>query len=143
MKIYLDFDGTVVEHQYPKMGRCNFGCMEVIKKLQDAGHEIILNTYRVECPDNSLAEALQLLNEHSYHLFKGSREEGLKPITEHTKYKLYPPSWNWGRHNIDQTIYIDDVAPDIPLKPCAMISGNMVDWDELDRQFVKHGLYAV
>jgi hypothetical protein len=29
MVIYLDFDGTVVEFSYPKIGRCNFGCIEV------------------------------------------------------------------------------------------------------------------
>jgi hypothetical protein len=70
MEIYLDFDGTVVEHQYPKMGRCNFGCFEVIKKLQNAGHVIILNTYRADCEDGTLEEALKLINDDYWHLLK-------------------------------------------------------------------------
>ena len=48
MTIQLDFDGTVVEHLYPEIGRENFGCMPIIKKLQDAGHTIVLNTYRAD-----------------------------------------------------------------------------------------------
>jgi hypothetical protein len=144
MKIYLDFDGTVVEHKYPEMGRCNFGCMEVIKKLQDAGHTIILNTYRADCNDGSLDKALSLLNDHSYHLFVDKNNElGLKPITECTESKITPWDWNWNRHLAVNEIFIDDIAPGIPLKPCVMISGMMVDWDELDRQFIKHGLYAL
>ena len=43
-KIYLDFDGTCVEHRYPEIGKYNFGAIEVIEKLQQAGHNIILNT---------------------------------------------------------------------------------------------------
>ena len=51
MQIFLDFDGTVVEHYYPLIGAYNPGCKEVISKLQQAGHEVILNTYRVEIDD--------------------------------------------------------------------------------------------
>ena len=57
MNIYLDFDGTVVEHDYPEIGKLNPGALEVIKKLQDAGHTIILNTMRVEFNDGTLEEA--------------------------------------------------------------------------------------
>ena len=47
MNIFLDFDGTVVEHKYPAIGKYNQGAFDVVKKLIDAGHNIILNTYRV------------------------------------------------------------------------------------------------
>lgn len=60
MKIYLDFDGTVVEHAYPRIGRDNFGCVEIIRRLQDAGHEIVLNTYRADCANGSLEAAGRL-----------------------------------------------------------------------------------
>jgi len=58
MNIYLDFDGTVVEHDYPCIGRLNPNALEVIKRLQDAGHNIILNTMRVEFKDGTMKEAL-------------------------------------------------------------------------------------
>ena len=54
MQIFLDFDGTVVEHYYPLIGAYNQGAKEVIARLQQAGHEVILNTYRVEIEDDSL-----------------------------------------------------------------------------------------
>lgn len=38
-------------------------------------------------------------------------------------------------------MFIDDIASGIPLKPCIMIPGNMVDWDELDKQFIEHKIY--
>ncbi|MEN9968378.1 MAG: hypothetical protein RIR94_552, partial [Bacteroidota bacterium] len=44
MTIYLDFDGTVVEHAYPQIGAPNPHALRVIGKLQAAGHQFILNT---------------------------------------------------------------------------------------------------
>jgi len=139
-KIYLDFDGTVVEHDYPNIGRCNFGCFEVIKKLQDAGHEIILNTYRIECDEESFKRSLKYLNE-DYWFFCKDKNIKLKPITNHTKTKLNPMTWDWNIMKQTKKIWIDDIAFNIPLKPCVMSNDNMVDWDELDKQFKENNLY--
>lgn len=46
MKIAVDFDGTIVEHVYPKIGKPLPFAFEVLKELQKMGHEIILWTYR-------------------------------------------------------------------------------------------------
>ncbi len=46
MRIAIDFDGTIVEHQYPRIGRPIDNAIEVIKKLEAAGHTLILWTYR-------------------------------------------------------------------------------------------------
>ncbi|UTW62027.1 hydrolase [bacterium SCSIO 12741] len=46
MIIAVDFDGTIVEHQYPKIGKPIPDAIEVMKKLQQAGHKLILWTYR-------------------------------------------------------------------------------------------------
>jgi predicted mannosyl-3-phosphoglycerate phosphatase (HAD superfamily) len=62
MQIFLDFDGTVVEHYYPLIDSYNSGAKEVISKLQCSGHDIIVNTYRVEIEDNSLQEAISYLS---------------------------------------------------------------------------------
>ena len=142
--IYLDFDGTIVEHEYPNMGRPNFGCVEVIKKLQEAGHEIILNTYRANCNDGTLQKALDLLNEQPHILTKPRVIRSLfmmAPITEHTPAKIHPPGWDWNLFHRTGEIHIDDQSANIPLKVAVMSSGWMVDWDEVDRQFEAYGLY--
>jgi len=139
-KIYLDFDGTVVEHDYPNIGRCNFGCFEVIKKLQDAGHEIILNTYRIECDRESFEQAQKYLNETYWNFCKDKNTE-LQPILKHTGTKSNPVIWDWNIMKQTKEIWIDDIANDIPIKPCVMMTDNMVDWDELDKQFKENDLY--
>jgi len=125
MRIYLDFDGTVVEHTYPKMGRCNFGCMEVIKKLQDAGHEIILNTYRADCADGTLEQAIDYLKS-AYRVTKPRNDDfDLLPF-EHTKAKIHAPEWDIDRAMIEDILFIDDQSRGTPLKDAVMSNGKMV-----------------
>jgi hypothetical protein len=139
MDIYLDFDGTVVEHAYPQIGRCNFGCIEVIKKLQDSGHKIILNTMRSEFADGSLEQALRWF-QNSWRVSKNKDIE-LKPFEEVTVFKVGPGSWDWDEFIRTGVIFIDDYSYNMPLKPAVMVKGNMVDWDEVDRQFKEHRIY--
>lgn len=44
--IAIDFDGTIVEDAYPKIGKPMIFALETIKKLQNNGHRLILWTYR-------------------------------------------------------------------------------------------------
>ncbi|TLP82375.1 hydrolase [Maribacter sp. ACAM166] len=44
--IAVDFDGTIVEHSYPKIGKQMFFAFATLKKLQQKGHRLILWTYR-------------------------------------------------------------------------------------------------
>lgn len=46
MIIAIDFDGTVVEHQFPEIGDPLPGAIETLKALQTAGHTLIIWTYR-------------------------------------------------------------------------------------------------
>ena len=48
MIIAVDFDGTIVEHQYPKIGKEIPFAIDTIKLLQKEGHRIILWTFRKE-----------------------------------------------------------------------------------------------
>lgn len=136
LKIFLDYQGTLVE-QYPYMKRCNFGCIEVIKKLQDAGHELIINTDYKE-------EAKKMLNEQYWMFLRDGRQRDnfeLKPITKALKDKSRPDRWDWETMKETGEMYIDDLATDIPLKNCCMTQGQMVDWDILDKQFTEQGIY--
>jgi len=56
MKIAVDFDGTIVEHRYPAIGKPILFAFDVLKELQKRGHSIILWTYR---SGKELDEAIQ------------------------------------------------------------------------------------
>lgn len=115
MIIYLDFDGTVVEHAYPKIGREVPHAMRVIKRLQDAGHEIILNTMRCEMDKKELMKALEYIISHY--------KVELKPIIPTTE-KIYP---TWDPTN-KKEIFIDDSANGTPIIPAVYDGIMMVDW---------------
>lgn len=42
----IDFDGTIVDDAYPKIGKPKIFAFETLKKLQEDGHRLILWTYR-------------------------------------------------------------------------------------------------
>lgn len=44
----FDFDGTIVTNEFPEIGTPIFNTIELIKKVKDEGHYIILNTMREE-----------------------------------------------------------------------------------------------
>ena len=46
LTIAVDFDGTLVENQYPEIGKPILFAFETLKSLQDEGHQLILWTYR-------------------------------------------------------------------------------------------------
>ena len=46
MIIAVDFDGTIVEHRYPGIGREVLFAIDTIKMLQEKKHQIILWTFR-------------------------------------------------------------------------------------------------
>jgi hydroxymethylpyrimidine pyrophosphatase-like HAD family hydrolase len=44
--IAVDFDGTIVEDEYPGIGKPRIFAFETMKRLQEKGHRLILWTYR-------------------------------------------------------------------------------------------------
>ncbi len=46
MIIAVDFDGTIVEHKYPAIGKEIIFAFETLKAMQSEGHLLILWTYR-------------------------------------------------------------------------------------------------
>lgn len=132
LTIYLDFDGTVVEHAYPEIGALNTRSFALIRKLQNAGHRIILNTYRADLADGSLQAAQDFLNDINNELL---------PITECTELKIQPPAWNWEKTLEEGILYIDDVCDGTPMIPnIALPFGLMVDWKTLEEWFTDQGI---
>jgi len=131
MKIYLDFDGTVCEFAYPKIGRENFGCMEIVKRLQDNGHHIILNTYRADCNDGTLDQAISFLRDH--------HKTELNAFDVQPS-KISPPHWNVAEAVKSGVLFIDDSASGSPLKKAVNVSSNVVDWDKVEKELIEHGI---
>lgn len=131
MTIYLDFDGTVVEHHYPALGAPNPHALRVIAKLQVNGHQLILNTYRADLKDGSLEEALDYLN--------ASGE--IESITEYLEAKVNPPCFDLEEALRLDELYIDDISEGIPVRPNKVHEyGLMVDWIELERLLINAGI---
>lgn len=56
LKIAIDFDGTIVEHEYPEIGKEKLFAFETMRELQKHGALLILWTFRA---GNELDEAVE------------------------------------------------------------------------------------
>ena len=123
MYIAVDFDGTCVTHDYPRIGK-EIGATKVLKHLVEAGHKLILNTMR---SGKELQDAIHWFNENGIELY-GVNEN---PIQKHwtTSPKVYAH------------MYIDDAAFGCPLINAPELSNRpFVDWDSIDLQLIQKGI---
>lgn len=93
MKIAVDFDGTVVEHKYPQIGKEQPFAFETLKQLIKQKHQLILWTYRA---GKELDEAVDFCLENGVEFFAIN--------------KNYPEEHYDGSisRKIDADVYIDD-----------------------------------
>jgi ribonucleotide monophosphatase NagD (HAD superfamily) len=66
MYFNIDFDGTCVKHKYPKVGGEIPNAANVLKRLTDKGHQIILFTMR---SGKEFDEALKWFEEREIKIF--------------------------------------------------------------------------
>jgi hypothetical protein len=102
MIIGVDFDGTVVTHEYPEVGR-DIGAVPVLKKLVERGHNIILFTMRSHKKSygrDTLKDAEDWFTKNDIPLFGVNENPTQRSWTDSPK-----PHCN---------IYIDDAALGIP-----------------------------
>ncbi|MBS3806340.1 MAG: hypothetical protein KGY60_02445 [Bacteroidales bacterium] len=66
MKIAVDFDGTIVDNRYPKIGKPRLFAFETLLELQKKGHDLILWTYR---SGSKLDEAVAFCKEHGLEFY--------------------------------------------------------------------------
>lgn len=64
--IAIDFDGTIVEDTYPKIGKPRLFAFETLKRLQEDGHRLILWTYRSGL---RLEEAVKFCNDNGIQFY--------------------------------------------------------------------------
>ena len=96
MKIAVDFDGTIVEHEYPEIGREKPFAVDTLKHLAADGHKLILWTVR---SGKELKEALKWCDERGLHFYavNGNLPEGA----------IFPHPHD-GSPKVLANIYIDD-----------------------------------
>lgn len=114
MDICIDFDGTCVTHEFPKVGK-DIGAAPVLKELVKNGHRLILFTmrsnvtdntgYSVEVPEvlngNFLDDAVNWFKENEIPLY------GIQSNPTQTTWTTSPKAYG--------QLYIDDAALGCPL----------------------------
>ena len=108
--IAVDFDGTIVEDAYPKIGKPQIFAFETLKSLQSNGHRLILWTYR---DGAKLAEAVAFCKENGIEFYAVNKSYPEEVYTEKISRKI----------NAD--FFIDDRN-----------LGGLKQWGEVYQQFI-------
>lgn len=93
IKIAIDFDGTIVEHQYPEIGKEKLFAFQTLKELEKKGARLILWTFRT---GKELDNAVEFC-----------RKNGIEFYAVNKNYPEEIPDDSVSR-KIDADIYIDD-----------------------------------
>jgi hydroxymethylpyrimidine pyrophosphatase-like HAD family hydrolase len=91
--IAIDFDGTIVEDTYPKIGKPRIFAFETMKRLQEDGHRLILWTYRC---GSKLNEAVAFCQENGITFYAVNQSFPEEQYDHKVSRKIYAD------------IYIDD-----------------------------------
>lgn len=92
MIIAIDFDGTIVENRYPEIGKEMPFAIEVLKKLQNERHRLILWTVR---EGKLLNEAVEFCKARGLEFYAVNRDypEEEKERNNHFSRKLKADLW--------------------------------------------------
>ena len=118
--IGVDFDGTCVTHEYPKVGK-DIGAVPVLKKLREKGHLLILHTMRFEETER---DAINWFIANDILLYGVNRNK---------------TQWRWSKSpKIYANLYIDDAALGCPLKTDPELSDRpFVDWEAVEKLLIE------
>ena len=117
--IGIDFDGTCVTHDYPRVGK-DIGAVPVLKKLTDSGHLLILNTMR---SGRELDDAVQWFIDNDIPLYGVNENPSQKSWTSSPKVYAH--------------LYIDDAALGCLLKMDNAVSDRpFVNWDAVEEHLM-------
>jgi len=119
--IAVDFDGTVVDHRFPKVGADAPNAVSVLKSLHERGHKLILWTMRSGQP---LGDAVTWFAERGIPLF------GVNENPEQQTWTSSPKAY--------AQLYVDDAACGAPLIHPAAFNRPCVDWVAVESWI--HGL---
>lgn len=134
MDIVVDFDGTCVTHEYPKVGS-DIGAQRVLQKLVAAGHNIILFTMRSdgEISNNKFGNPHGLTDAVNWFKTNGIPLYGIQTNpTQHT-WTTSPKAYGH--------LIIDDAALGCPLRQAATAGGRpFVNWARVEEMLYGLGI---
>jgi len=123
IKIAVDFDGTVVTHDYPRVGK-DIGAAPVLKELVSNGCEIILFTMR---DGQQLQDAVDWFAQHDIPL------AGVNHDPEQDSWTTSPKAF--------AHLYIDDSNLGCPIVYDKWMSSRpFVDWGTIRQLLIQGGL---
>ena len=116
MYICVDFDGTIVDHRFPEIGKPVPGAIKWMKRIHHAGGKLILYTMRSdgELMGNLLSDAVNYVKSEGVELFGINNNPTQKSWTSSPK--------------VYGEIYIDDAAFGCPLIKPRGFARPCVDW---------------
>jgi len=94
LKIAVDFDGTIVEHRYPEIGKEVMFALQTLRTLKEQGHQLILWTYR---SGKELDDAVEYC-----------RRNGITFYAINASYPEEEFDEDYDSRKIDADIFIDD-----------------------------------
>ena len=123
IKIAIDFDGTCVTHEYPRIGK-NIGSSMILHDLVINGHMLILYTMR---SGKELQDALNWFIKEDIKLYGVQKD---------------PEQDSWTSSNkCYANLYIDDAALGCPLKYNEILSSRpYADWGKIGKILLQKGL---
>ena len=121
----IDFDGTVVTHEYPRVGR-DIGAIPVLKRLVESGNKLILFTMR-DSRNGTLQDAINWFKKNGIELYGVNTNPTQADWTDSPKAHC--------------NFYIDDAALGIPKKFDWESGRNYVDWKRVEKLLEEEGLF--
>jgi hypothetical protein len=124
--IAVDFDGTCVTHDYPKVGK-DIGVAPVLRKIVASGKTLVLFTMHSNRQYNDLTEAINWFSANGIKLYCVNKAPNQDEWTDSPKAFAH--------------LYIDDVALGCPLKTDFRISPHpFVDWEKVEQILTEIGV---
>lgn len=138
MDICVDFDGTCVTHEFPKVGK-DIGAVPILKKLINNGHRLILFTMRSHLKEGTAdPNSLGWKNSDKIELETDVLQDAIDWFKQNN-IPLYginvnPSQLNWTKSpKAYGQLYIDDAALGCPLKFTELSLRPYVDWEKVDK----------
>lgn len=144
MNIVIDFDGTCITHEFPKVGK-EIGAVRVLKLLVENGHNLILFTMRSDSekgtfkgskkfPEETggpyLTDAVNWFKKHHIPLY------GIQSNPDQKSWTTSPKPYG--------SVYIDDNALGCPLKYEESLSDEpFVDWETVEDWLIVNGYIKI
>jgi hypothetical protein len=134
IEILVDFDGTVVTHEFPSVGK-DIGAVPILKKLVANGHKLILFTMRSERPFINFNGSVRYVLDEAVEWFE-KNDIPLYGINTNPEQK----DWTDSPKAFGQLL-IDDIALGCPIKVDKKKSQRpFVDWEKVEELLIEKGL---